>query len=386
MTADLLTSAAAGADRAAELLERLVGIESPSGDREGIAEVTEVLGAALRRCGMAVTSAASLVGAQLRADLPGSPGLEHAAPVVLVGHTDTVWPLGTLAQMPWFVEEGVAHGPGCYDMKSGLVVMVEACRLLADLPHPPVRVLAVPDEEVGTPVSREWLMASAAGARAVLGFESPHPDGALKVGRLGSMRVQIEVKGKASHAALAPQDGVSAIDELVDLLVGLRTAVAGIERDNPGGVLCNVGVIAGGTATNVVPARASASVGLRFRTPEVDARLTQLLDAMAPLRPGAEVQIDRLSHRPAWLAGPADQALDALASRTAGELGLPVLAGRPAAGAGDANLLGAAGLPTIDGLGPRGAGAHARSEQVCLTAIPGRAALTAGLISALGQH
>lgn len=373
---------------AREMLERLemyVHLETPTGDRARLGAFAQRL---VTRHGSLGGSARLIPGAggdHVVIDHPGAGPSSDAAPVLLVGHHDTVWPAGALeGDVPWRVVDGqdgpVIHGPGAYDMKSGLVVIETALSMLGELglPHRPVRVVVAADEEIGSPTATAAVTAAADGVVAALGFESPHPDGALKVGRRGSTRVRVSVQGREAHAALDPTKGVSAIDELVDQLVRVREIVA----DAPGEVLCNVGTITGGGKTNVVPAVAAAEIGLRFIDGETESAVLGALESLTPIRPDAVVTVDILSRRPAWAPTPATDALLEHARTAAMSIGQS-LDGYPASGAADTNTTGALGIPTLDGLGPRGAGAHARHEQVLASSLPERAALVTALLTAL---
>lgn len=354
------TNLNATADDPIELLRRLVHIESPSGDTAASARMAELVAAELTACGAEITTELTPAGTNLRADLPGT-SPDAGDPVLLVGHLDTVWPVGTLdGEVPWVLDGDTVRGPGVYDMKSGIVVMVHALRALLETPHRAVRVALACDEELGSTHSRDFVLGCAKGAAAAIGFESPHPDGSLKIGRRGSCRVRIEVAGRASHAALDPEAGVSAIDELVDQLLRVREITG--DPGLPAEVLCNVGTITGGGRANVVPDAAAAEIGLRFADAESETRVLAALEALRPIRVGASLRIRRLSQRPTWQAQPADLAL-------ARELGLD---GSPAAGGGDTNFLGATGIPTVDGFGPRGGGAHALSEHASRASLDER--------------
>lgn len=372
-------------DATLELLKRMVVTESPTGDAEGIRSVADQVRELFAEHDPEVVAHEGEWGTHLVMDIPGAGEQRAAAPALFIGHSDTVWPTGTLEKMPFRIEAGIAYGPGIFDMKSGLVIMHQGLSVSSELglSRPPVRVIVVGDEEIGSPSSRELLLESAEGASAVLGFESPHPGGALKVGRLGSTRLRLQITGRASHAALDPEGGVNAIEELVDQIVALREIIEAAQDSAPGDVLCNVGAITGGGKTNVVPAAASAEVGLRFRTPEVEEKVLTSIRELAPVRPDARLQVETLSQRPAWQADAADEGLLAAVEEAASDAGLPAVGGRPAAGAGDTNLLGSLGLPTLDGLGPDGAGAHADHEQVRLESIPERIALLAALLARL---
>ncbi|REJ07501.1 M20 family peptidase [Microbacterium bovistercoris] len=303
-------------------------------------------------------------------------------PLLLVGHTDTVWPRGTLdGTVPWALDGDVVRGPGVYDMKSGLVVMIAAIERLRDRPHRAVRAVLVCDEEIGSPTSQGLLRECAAGVAGAIGFESPHPDGAMKVGRRGSTRLCVRVRGRAAHAALDPEAGISAIDELVDQLVAIR----GIVNDPALGseVLCNVGTISGGGRANVVPAEAEAEIGLRFVDGATEDRVLGALHALTPVREGAVVETIVRSRRPAWSRSDADEGLLALVAAAGARIGQAV-GGRPADGAGDANLLGSLGIPTIDGFGPRGGGAHAVTEHASLSSLTERIDLLEAVLADLG--
>ncbi len=358
-------------NRALQRLETLVRIESPSLDVAASERVSSVLAGWWRECGAQVRTVTTEAGTSVIAEVDG-----EGEPVLFVGHSDTVWPRGTLDSSLPFAREGeVLTGPGVYDMKSGLVVMLAAVEAVRDAPHRPVRVVVVCDEEVGSPTTGRVLRDAVEGVAAVLGFESPHPDGALKVGRRGSTRLRLRVTGVAAHAALDPDAGVSAIDELVDQLAEVRRLVSapGLASE----VLCNVGSISGGARANVVAAHAEAEIGLRFEDPDTERQILGEIERLRPVRERARLDVDILSHRPTWRPTSHDalvaDALARAARRTGGELP----SARPAAGAGDTNSFGASGVPTVDGLGPRGGGAHALSERVVVSSLGERIALVA---------
>ncbi|TDD70979.1 M20 family peptidase [Jiangella aurantiaca] len=363
-------------------LESYVRHETPTGDAARLDAFGEVLLARHRELGAAVRREPSPVGDHLVIEHPGRGAKARAAPVLFLGHHDTVWPVGQLdGPMPWRVADGVAHGPGAYDMKGGLVVMETALELARDTGgagHPPVRVVVVADEEVGSPTASALVADAARNAVAALGFESPHPDGSLKSGRRGSTRLRLAVEGVEAHAALDPGAGASAVDELVDQLMLVRSIV----RHAPGDVLCNVGTLAGGGRTNVVPAAAHADIGLRFADAESERVVLDGLTSLRPIRSGATVTTQVLSRRPTWAPGEATAELLDTVRRAAASVGQRV-DGAPAAGGADTNTTGSLGVPTLDGFGPRGAGAHAVHEQVVVASLAERARLVAAVLAAL---
>jgi glutamate carboxypeptidase len=339
-----------------ELLRLLVEHESPTGST---ATLRDVLVRLLRDAGAEATTDGEHIVATVGA------GHDH---VLVLGHFDTVWPLGRLAEAPFTVTNHEATGPGVLDMKGGLVALLHALNRLRGnaLPHP-VRIVLTADEEIGSPDGARLVEQHATGAVAVYALEPPLANGTLKVGRRGVARIRLTVEGREAHAGLDASGGVSAIDELIDQVAALR-------RPN-----VNVGTIAGGTRANVVAGQATAELGLRFATPTEEAALFARLDALTPIRDGATIRVETLSRRPAWepsasaeLAGHVRAAAQQLGETIGAAISL---------GAGDANLTGARGIPTVDGLGPRGHGAHAPDETLELPSVKARADLLAYLLT-----
>ena len=410
MPGDPLSSASsatlrrAARSRTPELLRRVrayVEHETPTGDRAALDAFAERLVRRYGELGCTARRVAAPHGDHVAADHPGHPDRAGEKPLLFIGHHDTVWPHGHVTgPMPWQHDEDpgeysgdgpdgpgtvadageVARGPGVFDMKSGLVVMEAALALAAEagLAHRPVRIVVVADEEVGSPTSTDLVRDRAEGACAALGFESPHPGGALKQGRRGSTRLRLHAAGRAAHAALDPDQGVSAIDELVDALVAVR----GIAERHAPGLLCNVGTLTGGGRTNVVADAASADIGLRFSDAATERAVLDALSELRPIRPGAELRTETLSSRPTWAVDGGEDLLTRAVAATADRLGLPFDAA-PAAGAADTNTVGALGLPALDGLGPDGAGAHALHERILVPSLPDRAALVTALLAEL---
>ncbi|WP_392668165.1 M20/M25/M40 family metallo-hydrolase [Streptomyces sp. LN785] len=364
--------------RALTRLETLVMAESPSGEPELLQIVNADLEQAYRALGARISRDTGPHGDHLICEWPGD-GAPSDGHILLIGHSDTVLPVGTTAERPFRLhdDKDTVTGPGVYDMKGSLVAIELAFALLREhglAPRRPVRLVVVNDEEIGSPDGRRVIAAQAEGAVAALGFEPPLPGGALKTGRRGVARVRIDVRGVEAHAGLDASLGTSAIDELIDQIAAVRGAVPA-----PPAAEFNIGTISGGTRANVVAGAARAELGLRFATPVAEAAVLGALDALAPVRAGAEVTVTRLSYRPAWERDPANPLAAHLASLAA-ELGLDLATGT-SGGAGDTNLTGALGIPTVDGLGPDGAGAHSMAERASINSLLARAALLAAYLT-----
>lgn len=343
--------------------------ETPTGDVAALDALARSLTDRYTELGAVVEEVDSPAGRHVVADW-GKIG--HAGHVLLLGHHDTVWPSGQLDTMPYIDDGDTIRGPGVFDMKGGLVAAEMALQLLTEqrLRTRPVRMLVVADEEVGSPHARPLVERTAANAAAVLGLEPPHADGALKTARLGSTRLRIAVSGVEAHAALDPNTGVSAVEELVDQLLRIRQLVAHEPQ-----VLCNVGTVMGGGRTNVIPGQAQAEIGLRFPDAATEQRVLSTLQALRPVRAHAQVQVKVLTNRPAWSDDTTARLLETV--QTAGAGVGQCVEGRPAAGAADTNITGALGVPTLDGFGPAGRGAHAPEEQIRAHTLSMRAALLA---------
>ena len=361
-----------------ERLREYVGHETPTGDPQALNAFADRLLTRYGELGATARRVPTPTGDHVVADFPGRGPRAADSPMLFLAHHDTVWPIGQLQDaMPWRQQDGIIHGPGVFDMKGGLVVLETALEQVAGQDHRPVRVVVVADEEIGSPSARELVTAESAGAHAVFGLEPPHPNGDLKTSRRGSTRVRIEVTGRAAHAALDRSRGVSAIDELVDQLILVRALVSRYED-----VLCNVGTIAGGGRTNVVPGSASADIGFRFVDPETEREVLEAVTGLEPVRADARMQVRVMSSRPAWQPSAAtEQLLETVAAigRSVGQK----VGGAAASGAADTNLTGWLGLPTLDGLGPVGKGAHAVHEQVVAASLAERTALLAAIITSL---
>ncbi|MEO9180778.1 MAG: M20/M25/M40 family metallo-hydrolase [Acidimicrobiales bacterium] len=358
-----------------ERLRELVECESPSGDVALLNVTRDRLRERWEALGLDVV----LVNGDRGDHVVGTLRAEVACPgghVLFLSHYDTVWSSGELLEQPFVVHDDIAHGPGTFDMKGGIVALETAFALLSERGLQPcreIRVVSIADEEVSSVDGRRVVDAESRGATCVFGLEPPNADGGFKNARRGVARVRLGVTGQAAHAGLDASKGVSAVDELVDQLMDLRAALPDA-RD----AACNVGRIDGGTRANVVAGEAHAEIGLRFAKKSTEDSLFAALHSLTPHRDGASVEVQVLSQRPAWDVLETTWLTDhVLEISTA--LGGPSTAA-PAGGAGDTNFTGAAGIATLDGLGPRGANAHAQGECVWISSILQRAELLAALM------
>jgi glutamate carboxypeptidase len=307
--------------------------------------------------------------------------LEYAGagdrPLTLLAHYDTVWSAGTLDDWPVRVDGDRVSGPGVFDMKAGLVQAVWAVRALRDagVPHPPLRLLLNGDEEVGSRFSRPLIEQACADAAAVLVFEAS-ADGALKTGRKGVGIFEVDARGVEAHAGLDPESGASAVDEIARLVLQLHAAA-----DPAAGTTVNVGVVRGGTRSNVVAGTARADVDVRVRSVAAQGHIDELLQGLTPHDPRAEVAVRGGWNRPVMEPNAAISSVFALARRAAEQLGLQ-LRETSVGGASDGNFAAAMGLPVLDGLGAVGGGAHARHEHVTVSGMVERAAVAAAVIAA----
>ncbi|MEV4515925.1 M20/M25/M40 family metallo-hydrolase [Dactylosporangium sp. NPDC049525] len=358
-----------------EDLAGLVAVESPSADLDALARCADVVAELGRRCtGLAPERVVVADRPHLRWRFGSGP-----ARVVLIGHFDTVWPVGTLARWPFTVDGDRCTGPGVVDMKGGLVVLFHALAALAavsDLDG--VAVVCNSDEEIGSPTSQALIEDTATGAAGALILEGS-AEGRLKIARKGIAHYTLRVTGRASHAGVAPHLGINAGIELAHQV--LRIAALGA----PPGTTVIPTDSSAGTTSNTVPATARLSIDARSFDPAELARVDAALRDLRPVLPGADVRVELGPARPA-MPESASAALFALAGRLAATLGLPPVDGEAVGGGSDGNLTAGIGVPTLDGLGVVGGNAHAEGEWADLAGMPERAALVAGLVDAIGRE
>lgn len=360
-------------------LRRLVEHESPTGDVARLDALADVLVAQWEQVGAtAVRHTVDDVGSHLELRWSGPPGTpSDVAPVLLVGHYDTVHDVGTLERNPWRVEDGRAWGPGTQDMKSGLVIARHALAQLMAVGAPvarPVVALITADEEVGSLSSRPLIEDRARASACALVFEASTASGAVKTQRKGVGLWTLTVHGRAAHAGQAFFDGCNANVALAAVL----PEVAGLS-DHQRGTTVNVGVLRGGTRANVVAARADAVLDVRFTEPAESDRVADALAALDVTEP-ARLEVTGGVNRPAMRRTAETVQLYERARACAREVGFD-LEEAAAGGASDGNFTAAVGTPTLDGLGGVGDGLHTDDEYVRVASLPQRASLLAGMLS-----
>ncbi len=362
------------------LLGRFVRAESPSFDKAAVDRFGRLVAAEWRKRGARVQFLRQTErGDHLRVEL--RPGRSRPQGQILVlGHLDTVYDLGALGRMPFRVRRGRACGPGALDMKSGLVIALfaaDALRRMRRLPRKRVVFLFTSDEEIGSQSSRARIEREARRSQAVLVLEpATGLDGRLKTARKGVGEIELVVTGRAAHAGINPQDGVNAVHELA-------LQIERIARFNQPrrGITVNVDVVEGGTRSNVIAESARALVDIRVARAADMRRLETKFRRLRPILPGARLEVRGGFSRPP-MEEAASAALFRRAKALAGEMGLK-LQGSFSGGGSDGNFTAALGVPTLDGLGGYGSGAHSPGEFVFSRALPERAALLATLLASL---
>ncbi len=354
-------------------LRELVLRESPSDDADRVSALAAWICDRLNRGAHPI---ARTVPCPMRGDaVVAALGVQGdgRASTLLLGHIDTVWPVGTLKELPFRVEEGVVRGPGVFDMKAGVAVALQVFdRLRPSLPR--VTLLLVPDEEVGSSASHELLIDLARKHDRVLVLEPSAGGGAAKVARKGTGLFRLKFKGIPSHAGLDPEKGASALAAMAEFVLDSPTFGSVAH-----GTTVTATLASAGTKTNVVPENAEVAVDCRVWVASEPGRVERELRAWKPRDSRVSVAIDGGFDRPPLAETDASRSLFATAQRIASELGFE-LRGERVGGASDGNLTAAAGVPTLDGLGPMGDGAHARHEHVLVADLARRVDLIERLV------
>ncbi len=359
-----------------DLLKRIVLIESPSTEKAAVDHLVSLVADEIVALKAELSiERQSQVGDQLVArwnTASGQPG------ILLLCHLDTVFATGTLARQSLRVVDGKLYGPGVLDMKAGIVLALTAIRVLQEanaMPARPITALFTTDEEIGSDYSRPLIEELAKQSNLVLCLEPALADGALKTSRKGTGEIEIITRGKAAHAGADHERGRNAIEELAYHILSAQRLTNYVS-----GTTVNVGIIRGGTRTNVVPDEAHAWTDFRLAVPEEVDRLLQWAAALQPVIPGAQVEARVTVNRPPM---PRDDLMAVTfqkAQQIASQIGLTIAEGSTG-GASDANYVAPLGVPVLDGLGALGNGAHSEREYVEIASLPERAALLAALLS-----
>lgn len=361
-------------------LRRFVECESPSADKAAVDRFGEIVVSEWHKRGAAVRVIRQReTGNHVRAEIaPAVRG--ETGQLLVLGHLDTVYPVGTLRTMPFRVSGGRAFGPGTFDMKGGLVLALFAMDALREAGVRPAKRIVFfwdSDEEIGSHTSRKLIQAEARRSDAVLVLEPALGTDGVKTERKGVGTAEIIVHGLASHAGIDPAAGVNAVHELALQIERL------MKMNEPSrGITVQATVISGGTASNVVPAEARAQVDVRCARLADVVRVNRRLQAMRPILKGAKIEVRGGINRPPLERTAGVRKLFAHAQAVAREMGIELREGSTGGGS-DGNFTAALGVPTLDGLGVVGDGAHALNEHVVIGKMAERAALIAGLLATL---
>ncbi len=362
-------------DRLISLIRELVACESPSGDAAALAACADIVACRARDASAIVEPS----GTHIVANWPGS-----GPRVLLVGHFDTVWPIGQIHRQPLEEKDGKLFGPGTLDMKAGLAIAITAMRVVtAVVPverRPHVTLLATSDEETGSASSRALIEQLAKESAAVLVFEPALPGGAVKTARKGVGEFTITATGISSHAGANPGAGASAVIEIARQVLAVQDLA-----DPDRGLTINVGVIEGGTRPNVVAEQARAVVDVRIGKLEDAAKIEQAFRSLTSIDPRVTLTVTGGINRPPMERASGVARLYDLVRSVGGDIGMTVEEGATG-GASDGNFSAALGVPTLDGLGATGDGPHALHEHVIIKDLVPRVALAAGLIARLGDN
>lgn len=356
------------------LLRQLVEIESPSHDKSSVDGVGQLITEECRQLEADLTIVEQPeVGNHILARWgKGKNG------ILLLHHMDTVFPLGTLEKMPFYQKEDKTYGPGVLDMKGGIVITLSAIRRLLtekQMPARPVTALFTSDEEIGSDSSRSLIEDLARESALVLVLESGLVDGALKVWRKGVGEFHVKVQGRASHAGGAHEDGRNAIEEMAHQVLAIQSMT-----DYSKGTTLNVGLIKGGTASNVVPAECKSVVDYRVLVSEEADRVDKAMKSLKPVTPGSSVSVTGGLNRPPMPNDDTMKKTFEKASQIAADIGMHLKSGGSGGGS-DANFVAPLGIPVLDGLGTFGEGYHSEREYIFTESLYSRSELVAALLN-----
>jgi glutamate carboxypeptidase len=360
------------------LLRQIVALESPTQDKKAVDACVSFVAAELKKIGCRITTHPQKDTGDLTvAEFAPGRAKDADDEILVLTHVDTVWPVGKIAKMPFYVQGDRLYGPGVLDMKAGVVMLLAALRALNGLnvkPQKRITVLVNPAEETGSSASTELIRKLARKASLVLCLEPAMPGGALKLERKGRLVVRMDVHGRAAHAG-TPQKGVSAIEELV-------AQIARFKRLRTGETTVNVGLVGGGEKANIVADSAWAVLDVRFWKATDRDRVLRILREAAPTLHGARIKVSVESTTPPMEKTKAADKLFARAQEIAAGIGLTLKAGKSGGGS-DASIAAGQGVPALDGLGPDGDGIHAENEHLLLSSLVERTALLTELLKTL---
>ncbi len=355
------------------MLKKLVETESPSHDKAGIDNIGALISEECRRLGAVV----KIHPQESFGDLVESSWGNGKDGILLLAHMDTVHPVGTIEKMPFRELDGRIMGPGVEDMKGGIVVGLTAIAAMVEADQAPKRqvtALFTSDEEIGSPASRPLIEHLARQSALVLVLEPAMPDGAIKTWRKGVGDFVVTVRGKAAHAGSDHQLGRNAIEELARQILVIQNLT-----NYDLGTTLNVGVVRGGTATNVVPGEAVAEVDLRIMEPREAERILTALHALKPTLDGTSISVSGELNRPPMPSNEMMKATFARIRKIAAGIGMELIASGTG-GASDANFVAPLGVPVLDGLGVVGDGGHSEREFIFKDSLPERARLLATIL------
>ena len=355
-----------------DLLKRLVETESPSHDKAAVDRVGALVVEECRHLGAQIeVHPQTATGDHIEAHWGEAPGS-----ILLLSHMDTVFPLGTLAKMPFHEKDGKVYGPGTSDMKGGIVVALTAiaAALATGNLQRPMTALFTSDEEIGSPTSRLLIEKLARESALVLVLEPGLPDGSIKTWRKGVGDFFITVRGRAAHAGADPEKGRNAIEEMAHQVLAIQKMT-----DTSKGTTLNVGTICGGMAINAVPDEAAIAVDLRVMQPGEAERILTALHALQPVLDGTTIQVTGELNRPPMPFDDRMKTTFEKAKSIAASAGLELNASGTG-GASDANFVAPLGIPVLDGLGPVGDGSHSEREFILQDSLAGRTALLTALL------
>lgn len=362
------------------LLKELVHLESPSSDKKAVDKCSDFLIKEFKKYGTKVTRIPQKKIGNLHAvQFPVLKSLEKKKQILILTHIDTVWPVGRIQSMPFYLSGDKIYGPGVLDMKAGLVMALYALKTLHGLniePNKNIVVFINSAEEIGDEAAHEVIRNLAKKSECVLCLEPCLPGGGLKIQRKGRIVVRLDITGKSSHAG-TPEKGINAIEELMEQMRGLK------KLKKSKGTTINIGLISGGEKPNIVANKASATLDMRFWTNAHRKKIIDTLKKLTPFQPGAKIHYAIESVTPPMEKTPASLAfLSQIREIAESSLNISLEAGRTGGGS-DASIASSLGVPTVDGLGPDGDGIHAENEHLLLSSLVQRTALLTELLHRL---